>query len=146
MVGWHCWFNGHELGLTLGDSEGQGSLACCSSWGQRVGHSLANEQQQHIYICIWKVYYGYIHIHTQWNIARSYCSTSLIIRQMQINITMKFHLMPVRMLLSKRQQISICKDVKKRELLCTVGGNVKNKILLFVTIWMNVYDIMLKLK
>ena len=26
MVGWHHRLNGHELGQTLGDSEGQGSL------------------------------------------------------------------------------------------------------------------------
>ena len=26
------WFNGHELGQTLGDGEGQGNLACCSPW------------------------------------------------------------------------------------------------------------------
>ena len=32
MVGWHHWFNGHELGQTLGDGEGQGGLACCSPW------------------------------------------------------------------------------------------------------------------
>ena len=32
MVWWYHWFNGHELGQTLGDSEGQGSLACCSPW------------------------------------------------------------------------------------------------------------------
>ena len=25
--------NGHELEQTLGDSDGQGSLACCSPWG-----------------------------------------------------------------------------------------------------------------
>ena len=31
MVGWHHWLNGHELKQTSGDSEGQGSLACCSS-------------------------------------------------------------------------------------------------------------------
>ena len=30
MVGWHHHFKGHEL-ETPGDSEGQGSLACCSS-------------------------------------------------------------------------------------------------------------------
>ena len=36
-----------SLSELLGDSEGQGSLACCSSWGlQRVGHDLATEQQQ----------------------------------------------------------------------------------------------------
>ena len=33
MVGWHHQLNGHEFGQTLGDSEGQGSLACCSPWG-----------------------------------------------------------------------------------------------------------------
>ena len=27
---WHHWFNGHEFEQNLGDSEGQGSLACCS--------------------------------------------------------------------------------------------------------------------
>ena len=33
MVGWHHRFNGHELGQTPGDGEGQGSLACYSLWG-----------------------------------------------------------------------------------------------------------------
>ena len=33
MVGWHQQLNRHEFEQTLGDSEGQGSLACCSSWG-----------------------------------------------------------------------------------------------------------------
>ena len=33
MVGWHHLLNGHEPGQTLGDSEGQGSLACHSLWG-----------------------------------------------------------------------------------------------------------------
>ena len=33
MVEWHHWFNGHELGQTLGDGEGQGTLVCCSLWG-----------------------------------------------------------------------------------------------------------------
>ena len=32
MVGWHQWLNGHEFEQTLGHSEGQGSLARCSSW------------------------------------------------------------------------------------------------------------------
>ena len=33
MVGWHHQSNGHKLGQTLRDGEGQGSLACCSLWG-----------------------------------------------------------------------------------------------------------------
>ena len=33
LVGWHHRFHGHEFEQTPGDSEGQGSLACCSPWG-----------------------------------------------------------------------------------------------------------------
>ena len=32
MVGWYHRLDGHEFEETLGDSEGQGSLARCSSW------------------------------------------------------------------------------------------------------------------
>ena len=46
MVGWHHRLNGHELDQTLGDGEGQASLACCSPWGRRVGHDLATEQEE----------------------------------------------------------------------------------------------------
>ena len=35
VVGWHPRLNQHELEQTLGDSEGQGSLVCCSSWGHK---------------------------------------------------------------------------------------------------------------
>ena len=35
MVGWHHWLNVYESEQTLGDNEGQGSLACCSSWGKK---------------------------------------------------------------------------------------------------------------
>ena len=35
MVGWHHWLNRHEFEQTPGDSEGQGSLAYCSSWGRK---------------------------------------------------------------------------------------------------------------
>ena len=33
MAGWHHYFKGCELGQTLEDIEGQGSLVCCSPWG-----------------------------------------------------------------------------------------------------------------
>ena len=39
MVGWHHQFNGHELGQTPGDGEGQGSLVCCS-------HGVSKSQTQ----------------------------------------------------------------------------------------------------
>ena len=35
MVGWHCRLNGHGFGWTLGVGDGQGGLACCSSWGRK---------------------------------------------------------------------------------------------------------------
>ena len=35
MVGMYYGLNGHEFEQTLGDSEGQGSLACCSPWGHK---------------------------------------------------------------------------------------------------------------
>ena len=33
IVGWHHWLDGHGFGWTLGVGDGQGGLACCSSWG-----------------------------------------------------------------------------------------------------------------
>ena len=51
MVGWHHGANGHQSDQNPGDSEGQGSLVCCSPWGHRVGHHLAAEQQSQL---IWE--------------------------------------------------------------------------------------------
>ena len=31
MLGWHHLLNGHEFEQTLGDSEAQGNLGCCSA-------------------------------------------------------------------------------------------------------------------
>ena len=35
MVGWHHQLIGYESAQTPADSEGQGSLACCSPWGHK---------------------------------------------------------------------------------------------------------------
>ena len=41
--GWDGWMrhqlNRHEFEQTLGDSEGQGSVVCCSPWGHKVRHN-----------------------------------------------------------------------------------------------------------
>ena len=35
IVGWHPRLDGHEFEQTPGDSEGQGSLVCCSPQGHK---------------------------------------------------------------------------------------------------------------
>ena len=45
IAGWHHQCNGHELGQTSGDGEGQGGLACCSPWGRSVRHEWVTEIQ-----------------------------------------------------------------------------------------------------
>ena len=35
MVGWHHRLDGQEFEQALGDSEGQGTLVCCSPWGRK---------------------------------------------------------------------------------------------------------------
>ena len=49
MFGWYQWLNGHELGQTLGDGEGQGALVCCSPWGCK---ELDMTWWQHIYTSV----------------------------------------------------------------------------------------------
>ena len=48
VVGWHHQLNGHEFEQTLGDSEGQGSLACCSPRVRKELDTTATEQQRQI--------------------------------------------------------------------------------------------------
>ena len=50
MVGCHHQLNGHAFEQASGDSEGQGSLACCSPWGCKESdraERLSNDKNKH---------------------------------------------------------------------------------------------------
>ena len=52
MVGWHHRLNGHEFELAPGDSEGQGSLACCSPWSRKKSDMTEQLNKNKSVICL----------------------------------------------------------------------------------------------
>ena len=79
MAGWHHWLDGREPEWTLGVGDGQGGLACCSSWGckesdtterlnwtEACTHRVKCTCNSEVYIYLYKNIYiytqGYIHL------------------------------------------------------------------------------------
>ena len=48
----HHGLNGHESEQTLGDSEGHGSLVCCSPWGCKESDTTVQLNNNLLYICM----------------------------------------------------------------------------------------------
>ena len=130
--GWHFWLNRHEFEQTPRNGEGQGGLACCSPQGHKETwlsvwtppHSSISKIQQP------NQKMGRISRHFSkediWMTKRhkNTCSTSLIIREMQIKTTVRYHLTLVRMVIFKMSTNNKCwrgcGDKENR----TVGRNV----------------------
>lgn len=53
------------------------------------------------------------------------CSTSLFIKEMQIQTAVKYHLIPVKMTITKRRKIKYGQDVEKNGAVHTVGENIR---------------------
>ena len=51
MVGWHHRLSGHESEQTPGDSDGQGSLACCSSLGCKQSDMTEQQSSWRVRVC-----------------------------------------------------------------------------------------------
>ena len=67
MVRQHHRLNGHEPDQILGDSGGQGSLACSSLWGYRVKHDWVTELDNNKLLFIFSV----IHVQDAWGKIRT---------------------------------------------------------------------------
>ena len=66
VVGLHHWFNRYEFEKTQGDSKGQGSLMCCSSWGHKESattYDWTTTIYTCVYVCVYIYTYMYIYIY-----------------------------------------------------------------------------------
>ena len=73
MVGWHHRLKGHEFEQTPGDSEGQGSLVCCSPWGHKESDAteqLNNNNHTYTFIFLCACIFKLEHIHTKISAAK----------------------------------------------------------------------------
>ena len=52
MVGWHHRLDGHEFKQALGDSEGQGTHACCSPRGHKESDMIEELNKNKVIYCL----------------------------------------------------------------------------------------------
>ena len=67
MVGWHHRLNGHEFEQAPGGGEGQGSLACCSSWGHKESDTTEWTETDSLILNAYPTY-----VHTHMHLRRDY--------------------------------------------------------------------------
>ena len=65
MAGWHHRLNGHEFEWTPGVGDGQGSLACCNSWGRKESDTTEQLTElnwifHYIYVYMYQLLYLFI--------------------------------------------------------------------------------------
>ena len=53
MVGWHHRLSGHGFGWTPGVGDGQGGLACCSSWGHKESDMTEQLNWTDAHLCVY---------------------------------------------------------------------------------------------
>ena len=98
-------------------------LAGCSPWGhKRIGHDLATKQQSIVYICKSQIPSS---SHPGTHPFVLYISLCFCFAEMQIKITMRYHLTLVKWPSSKNlQTVDAGESMKKRQASRTVDGSV----------------------
>ena len=79
MVGWHHWPSGHESEQTPGDSEGQGSLACCIPSGHKELDTTKQLTNDHI---------------SSYFYQKRHVNVNGIFTDCKIEVNFNFHLLP----------------------------------------------------
>ena len=73
MVGWHHWLDGHVFEQAPGVGDGQGGLACCSSWGHKESDTTeqlnwTEHQLPSKFLRFWKKGYDHPEFYAQWKL------------------------------------------------------------------------------
>ena len=109
MAGWHHQLNWYEFMQTPGDSEGQGTLVCCSPWGHK--ESDTTEQQLSAWISPWRETFSLQH----WTVGS--CPTLWKEKQSLIPKVVHYTNTLEKMVWNKGSQFMSSQDVQKCKIL-----------------------------